>query len=116
MDAAGANALQDDGGGPAASFDGAVFYKVDGGTKLRFMASNAADQESEDLVDFVSGGELTVGFLAMPNADGTLLTLVPYVNDQRLTPLSISPLPVPFATSGAHRRPTSDGDRSRVLS
>ena len=30
--AAGANALLDNGGGPAANYSGAVFYKVDGGT------------------------------------------------------------------------------------
>jgi len=44
MDAAGANALLDNGGGPAATYDGAVVFKVDGGTVWQCETSNAATQ------------------------------------------------------------------------
>jgi hypothetical protein len=39
MNAVAANSIQDDGAGPAASFSGAVFYKVDGGTVWRVRSS-----------------------------------------------------------------------------
>ena len=39
MDAVAANALQDDGGGPKATFSGAVIYKVDGETTWRTRCS-----------------------------------------------------------------------------
>ncbi|TXH54740.1 MAG: hypothetical protein E6Q97_10220 [Desulfurellales bacterium] len=44
MSGAAANALQDGGGGPAANFSGAVFFKVDGGTTWRAMVSLGATQ------------------------------------------------------------------------
>lgn len=39
MNAVAANSILDDGAGPAASFSGAVFYKVDGGTRWRVRSS-----------------------------------------------------------------------------
>lgn len=44
MSAIAANSLQDNGAGPAASFSGAVFFKVDGGTTWRAMVSLGSTQ------------------------------------------------------------------------
>lgn len=44
MSGVGANALLDDGAGPAASYSGAVIYKVDGETVWRFETSIGASQ------------------------------------------------------------------------
>lgn len=49
MDAVAANALVDDGGGPKASFSGAGFYKVDGGTRWQVISSLAANRTVTDL-------------------------------------------------------------------
>lgn len=42
-----ANTLQDDGAGPPATYDGAVFFKVDGGTVWQVESSNAGDQTTK---------------------------------------------------------------------
>lgn len=49
MDAVAANALVDDGGGPKASFSGAGFYKIDGGTRWQVISSLAANRTVTDL-------------------------------------------------------------------
>lgn len=49
-DAVAANTLLDNGGGPAASYSGAVFFKVDGGTRWQCETSNAGTQTTTDLV------------------------------------------------------------------
>lgn len=54
MDGVAANALVDNGAGPKASFDGAVFYKVDGGTRWQVRSSNAASNVSHD-TEYVAG-------------------------------------------------------------
>jgi hypothetical protein len=57
-DAAGtANMLIDDGGGPIASFSGACFYKIDGGTRWQFRSQSgvANSQVTTDLEKTVGG-------------------------------------------------------------
>lgn len=64
MDAVGADSLVDNGGGPKASFSGAVFYKVDGGTKWRVRASVGSTNTDVELSaantltgkDYAAGG------------------------------------------------------------
>lgn len=46
-DTVSADFLVDDGAGPAASYDGAVFFKVDGGTVWQAETSNAGSQETD---------------------------------------------------------------------
>ena len=46
-DSGAANMLLDNGGGPAASYDGAVFFKVDGGTVWQAETSNAGTQSTD---------------------------------------------------------------------
>jgi hypothetical protein len=46
-DTVAANSLLDNGGGPMASYDGAVFFKVDGGTVWQAETSNAGTQNTD---------------------------------------------------------------------
>lgn len=72
--------LADNGAGPAASYDGAVFFKVDGGTNLQFETSNAGAQVTNATVSpFVSAAEYTLGISFDP-ANGTTGNVIPYVN------------------------------------
>lgn len=48
-DAVAADTLLDNGGGPAASYTGAVFFKVDGGTNWQFETSISGAQTTTDL-------------------------------------------------------------------
>lgn len=49
LDAAGANTLVDDGAGPKASYSGAVFFKIDGGTNWNVEVSIAGTQQTAEL-------------------------------------------------------------------
>jgi hypothetical protein len=79
-DTVGANTLVDNGAGPAASYDGAVFFKVDGGTVFQFETSNAASQvTSTDVGDFTSATDFRVGFMYDYN-DGVTAKVTPYID------------------------------------
>lgn len=79
-DTVGANSLLDNGAGPMASYDGAVWCKVDGGTVWQFETSNAGTQ-----VTTASAGAFTtntwtkVGFIFDPGA-GVTGSITPYLN------------------------------------
>jgi hypothetical protein len=47
MNAVGANSMVDDGAGPVASYSGALFYKVDGGTNWKTQASIATTRTDD---------------------------------------------------------------------
>lgn len=49
MNAVGANSILDDGGGPKADYSGAVFFKVDGGTRWQVESSLGTSQTTTDL-------------------------------------------------------------------
>lgn len=73
----GANHLQNNGGGPPATYDGVVFFKVDGTMYIQFETSTGSSQTTtSDLNAFVSGTTYRVGFYF---DGGTSVT--PYVND-----------------------------------
>lgn len=55
MDAPGADSLLDNGAGPKASYSGAVFFKVDGGTKWNVESSIAGTQTTTE-TDVTAGG------------------------------------------------------------
>ena len=79
-DAIGADTLQDAGAGPAASYDGACFFKVDGGTVWQFESSNAGSQDSEaDVGDFDDATWTKLGFFYDYN-DGVTANITPFVN------------------------------------
>ncbi len=75
-----ANTMVDDGAGMVTTFDGAMFYKVDGTLKIYFLVSNGAVQGTPlDCGTFTSGTWYTLGFLYDYN-DGVTAYVTPYVN------------------------------------
>ena len=80
MDAAAADALLDNGGGPAATYDGAVFFKVDGTMQIQFETSNAGTQVTNATLNtFVTATSYKLAFLYDP-ADGVTAKVTPYVD------------------------------------
>ena len=72
---------QNDGGALPASYDGAGFGKVEGGTTLSFETSNAATQETTDEVATVTSAQwMRLGFKVEPDAAGTTATVTAFVN------------------------------------
>lgn len=75
-----ANTLVDNGAGMVTTFDGAMFYKVDGTMKIMFLVSNGAVQGTPlDCGTFVSGTWYTLGFLYDYN-DGVTAYVTPFVD------------------------------------
>jgi len=63
-DTVAAKSLLDNGGGPMDSYDGAVFFKVDGGTVWQFESGNGGTEDTEtDVGDFDDGEWTVLGFL-----------------------------------------------------
>lgn len=78
-DTVGANFLQDTEAGPAASYDGAVFF-VDGGAVWKFETSNAGTQvTTANAGTYTSAATVRLGILFDPN-DGTTGKITPYFN------------------------------------
>lgn len=78
-DTVGANFLQDSEAGPAASYDGAVFF-VDGGSYWKFETSNAGTQVTNaTFAPYTSTEDIRLGFIYDPN-DGTTGKITPFVN------------------------------------
>ena len=79
-DTVAADSMQDAAAGPMASYDGALFFKVDGGTVWQFETSNAGTQKT-----LASAGAFTdetwtkLGFLYDYN-DGVTANVTPYVD------------------------------------
>lgn len=72
--------LQDNGAGPAASYDGALFFKVDGTMQIQFETSNAGTQVTNaTLATFASATTYNLAFVYDYN-DGTTAYVTPYVN------------------------------------
>lgn len=78
---AAANTLVDDGAGVVTTYDGAVFYKVDGTLTFMFETSNAATQvDNADVgVAFASATWYTLSFL-YDYGDGTTGSITPYID------------------------------------
>ncbi len=79
-DNAAANFLQDAGAGPAASFDGAVFYKLFDELVWNFMASNATVQDSETSISASTTGVYTRLGFKYEFKDGVTASITPFVN------------------------------------
>ena len=89
-DTVAADSLVDDGAGLMASFDGAVFFKVDGGTVWQFGASNAAAQDINTNAGAFSDGAWTkLGFLYDYN-DGVTAIVTPYIDGVAGTPVDLT--------------------------
>lgn len=89
-DAAGENFLIDNGAGPAATYDGAVFYKVDGTMNIYFESSNAGTPSTATTMKTtcVSGTSYRLGFYY----DGAPTTgiITPYIDGVAKTATSIA--------------------------
>lgn len=80
-DTVGADTLLDAAGGPAASYDGAVWFKVDGGTVWQFESSNAGTQVTTASAGaFVTDTWYEVGFIYDPSTAGTTGIITPYLD------------------------------------
>lgn len=78
-DTVSANFLQDSEAGPAASYDGAVFF-VDGGANWKFETSNAGTQVTNtNVATYTTATYITLGFIFDPN-DNTTGKITPFVN------------------------------------
>lgn len=79
-DVVAANTLVDNGAGLVTTFDGALFYKVDGTMNIMFNTSNGATQGTPVTMGaFVSGTSYTLGFMYDYN-DGVTAKVTPYLN------------------------------------
>lgn len=85
-----AGIIANDGAGVASSFDGALWYKVDGGTVWQFATSNATAQvKNTSAATFTSGSDYVLGFLYSP-MDAVTGKVQPFINGSFLTPHSIT--------------------------
>lgn len=97
MEGVAANSLQDNGAGPAADYDGALFFKVDGGTRWQFETSEGTAQETTDL-DYTAGGASyhTLAIQVMAKS-ATELEITPWIdplggnNLKQARPYGVSP-------------------------
>lgn len=81
MSAAGtANMLIDDGGGPIASFSGACFYKVDGGTRWQFRTSVAGVNTTTDLEKTAGGASYQDLAIELNPISPTELIATPWID------------------------------------
>jgi hypothetical protein len=82
MDAAGAGAIADGRAGPAASYDGAVFFKATGALSYYFETSNAGTQStSSALGTHTSGTAIKYGFWCKTESTSdTTATVYPFIN------------------------------------
>lgn len=79
-DTCAADSLLDDGAGPMASYDGALFFKVDGGTVWQSEISNAGTQDTDtDAGAFTSGSWTTLSIFYDYN-DGVTAKVYFYVD------------------------------------
>lgn len=83
MSGVAANALQDDGAGPAASFSGAVLFKTDGSTAWKFMTSvGAAQKVSTTDVVAASAAFVELSIEIRPKS-ATEAEAIPFINGQQ---------------------------------
>lgn len=77
-----AGIIQDNGAGPAASFDGILFYKVDGGTAWNFQTSNGSTKTTTAAAaTFTSGTAYELAFVVKTSgASDTVAVVDAYVN------------------------------------
>jgi hypothetical protein len=88
-DTVAADSLVDDGAGPMASYDGAVFYKVDGTMSIYFEVSNAATQSTAvALATFTTAVVYKLGFDYDYN-DGVTAKVTPWVYNETTGVLTV---------------------------
>ena len=96
MDTTTTGGLQTGTSGPLASFDGAIFYKIEGTQTIKFMVSNSTAQTISTITwDFTSATTYVLR-LEYGQNDGVTGFVTPFVNDVPGTPI-----PVTIATMAA---------------
>lgn len=92
MSAVGANSLVDNGAGPQATFDGAVIYKVDGGTVWR--AKSSVGTTATDTVSTTTAGGAAYQTLRIEWHDysATQMQITYFVNDIQLVDANNVPI------------------------
>lgn len=80
LDAPGADSLVDDGGGPKASYSGAVFFKVDGGTKWVLETSIGSAQTTTTLEDTAGGASFHTLRIEVLPVSATVCDVIPYID------------------------------------
>jgi hypothetical protein len=89
-DTVAANSLLDAGAGPMASYDGAVWFRVEDSAVWQFETSNAGTQVTNASAGaFLASTIYRVGFIFDP-ADGTTGAITPYLNGVAGTPHAIT--------------------------
>lgn len=94
MNAVAANSILDDGGGPAASYSGAVFFKTDGTLYWQFETSLAGTQVTTRIADVASAGDgvyRTFEIEFRPRSS-TLAEVIPKINGKQC--LDVNGLPI----------------------
>jgi hypothetical protein len=80
-----ADMMLDNGAGPAASFSGCGFYKVDGETAWRFVTSMGSTQTKSALSSSTAGGSAAVQFTIRVNMlTATQAEVIPLIDGQPL--------------------------------
>ena len=79
-DNAAADFLQDDGAGPAASFDGVCIFKVDGGTVWQAITSNVASQNIDTNLGAFTDDTWTDFLITVDPNDGVTAIVKFYIN------------------------------------
>lgn len=109
----GANSILDDGGGPLASYTGACFFKVDGGTRWQFESSVSTTQTTET-VDATAGGSgfHTLAIEIIPFSS-TEFWAIPWIDtaggNNLIQPFAYSANPNPRSVAIKHRATWSSG-------
>lgn len=84
-DAVAANTILDNGAGPAASYSGAVIYKVDGETKWRFETSISTTQTTSNASTTTAGGSSYQRLsILVKSYNATQLEAIPFVDGVQL--------------------------------
>lgn len=83
-DAVAADSILDNGAGPAASYSGAIIYKVDGETTWRFETSVGATQTTSVSSTTAGGSAYQVLEIFIEHYNGTQLLAIPRVDGKQL--------------------------------
>lgn len=75
-----ANMLVDDGAGPVASYSGACFYKVDGGTRWQFAGGTGTSHTTTDLEKTAGGAGYTMLAIELNPISPTEFIAIPWID------------------------------------
>lgn len=100
MSAVAANSILDNGGGPAASYSGAVLFKVDGGTVWQFETSIGGTQITT-VTQHTAGGSAYQTVRIEIREAGGVIEAVPFLDGQQMLDANNKPVKHTFAPTSA---------------